>query len=256
MILGVDCYSRQPPCDARGSGMTIDIDMVQGTEPADQKRGETVQYVVSQIRQRIIEGRFVSGQRLIARDISEDLGISRGPIREAFRRLAADGIVELTPNRGAAVRQLSRKQVDNLFQIRENLEGLAARLAAEHINEGSNLRIFTEVWETVRPKSVALPWHIFIQQNRLYHGTIVSISGNEQLCELIGNLQLPIMMYQIGRAMLPENAEVSHQDHVRVAEAILAGNSDAAEQAMRRHLRRSHEWVKQLPDSAFKRKSE
>ncbi|WP_342642659.1 GntR family transcriptional regulator [Rhodoligotrophos ferricapiens] len=236
--------------------MTLDIGMVRDDEPADQKRGETVEFVVAQIRQRIIEGRFVAGQRLIARDLSEDLGISRGPIREAFRRLAADGLVELTPNRGATIRQLSRKQVKNLFQIRENLEGLAARLAAEHIDMGDNRRIFSEVWEKVRPRDEPLPWHVFIHQNRLYHGTIVSISGNEQLCELISNLQLPIMMYQIGSAMLPANAAVSHEDHVRVAEAILAGDPEAAEQAMRRHLRRSHEWVTQLPDTAFRRKAD
>ncbi|MGF7160892.1 DNA-binding GntR family transcriptional regulator [Rhodoligotrophos appendicifer] len=225
-------------------------------EPGDQKRGETVEFVVAQIRQKIIEGRFVSGQRLIARDLSEDLGISRGPIREAFRRLAADGLVELTPNRGATIRQLTRKQVKNLFQIRENLEGLAARLAAENIDEGENRRIFTDVWEKVRPTNTPLPWHIFIHQNRQYHGTIVSISGNDQLCELISNLQLPIMMYQIGSAMLPENAAVSNEDHVKVAEAILAADPAAAEEAMRTHLRRSHNWVMQLPDSAFRRKAD
>lgn len=71
--------------------------------------------------------------------------------------------------------------------------------------------------------------------------------------ELIDNLQLPIMMFQIGRAMQPENARISHEDHVLVAEAILAGDAVTAETAMRTHLRRSHEWVSQLPPSAFKR---
>jgi hypothetical protein len=132
----------------------------------------------------------------------------------------------------------------------------AARLAAEHIDEGTNRRLFADVWEKVQPTLTPLPWQIFIQQNRLYHATIVSISGNEQLSELIGNLQLPIMMYQIGSAMSPENAAISHEDHVRVAEAILAGEPEAAEQAMRRHLRSSHGWVTQLPDSAFKRQTD
>lgn len=219
----------------------------------EQKRGVTVDYVVDQIRQRIIEGRLVSGQRLIGRDIAEDIGISRGPIREAFRRLAADGLVELTPNRGAMVSQLNRKQVDNLFQIRETLEGLAARLAAENIEAGDNRRTFSEVWEKVSPRDTTLPWNVFIHHNRLYHGTIVGMSENDLLSTLIGNLQLPIMMYQIGQAMSPENMMISNEDHVRIANAILAGDPITAEAAMRQHLRRSHEWVKQLPDSAFKR---
>ena len=172
---------------ARVLFVTSDISIVHDEERTDQKRGETVEFVVSHIRHRIVEGRFVSGQRLIARDLCEDLGLSRGPIREAFRRLAADGIVELTPNRGATVRQLSRKQVKNVFQIRESLEGLAARLAAEHIDEGTNRRLFADVWEKVQPTLTPLPWQIFIQQNRLYHATIVSISGNEQLRACLRN---------------------------------------------------------------------
>jgi DNA-binding GntR family transcriptional regulator len=84
----------------------------------------------------------------------------------------------------------------------------------------------------------------------------VSISGNEQLVELIEKLQLPVMMYQIGRAMRPENAEISHEDHARLADAILAGKPENAEDAMRTHMRRSREWVLQLPDTAFRRNQE
>lgn len=235
--------------------MTI-LDFDQAQDGPDQRRGETVDFVVAQIRQGILDGRFAPGQRLIGRDVSEYLGISRGPIREAFRRLAAEGLVEQIPNRGAMVRHLTRKQVGNLFQIRETLEGLAARLAAEQIDLRDNRQVFTAVWDEVKPTGTERPWNLFIRQNRLYHHTIVSISGNEQLCNLIGNLQLPIMMYQIGRAMQPENAAVSHQDHVHVAEAILAGDAPAAEAAMRQHLRRSAEWVSQLPETAFRRPAE
>lgn len=220
--------------------------------PADQRRGETVDYVVSRIRQGILEGRFAPGQRLIARDLTEEIGISRGPIREAFRRLAADGLVELVPNRGAIVRRLSHRQVRDLFRIRESLEGLAARLAAEHIDEGTNRQVFASVWEQVRPPGHVQPWNVFIDNNRLYHQTIVAIGGNRQLMDLIDNLQLPIVMMQVGRAMQPEHAERSHKDHVRIAEAILAADPEAAESAMRQHLRGSADWVLRLPDVAFK----
>lgn len=107
----------------------MDLPTAELDQPADQRRGATVDYVVSQIRSGILDGRYVAGQRLITRDLTEDLGISRGPIREALRRLAAEGMVELVPNRSPVVRHLTIKQVSNLFQIRETLEGLAARLA-------------------------------------------------------------------------------------------------------------------------------
>ena len=96
----------------------------------DSRRGDTVDYVCVCIRQGVVDGRFVPGQRLIARDLTEEIGISRGAVREAFRRLAAEGMVDLIPNRGASVRRLSRRQVEDLFQIRECVEGLAAGLAA------------------------------------------------------------------------------------------------------------------------------
>ena len=218
----------------------------------DSRRGDTVDYVCVCIRQGVVDGRFVPGQRLIARDLTEEIGISRGAVREAFRRLAAEGMVDLIPNRGASVRRLSRRQVEDLFQIRECVEGLAAGLAAAQIGSGDNRRIFTEVWDKVRPTGQVLPWNVFIDNNRLYHRTIVDIGGNVQLSSLIVNLQLPVVMIQVGRAMRPEHAELSHRDHVAIAEAVLAGDATVAEAAMRRHVRGSHDWIQTLPDNAFK----
>lgn len=220
--------------------------------PEQHRRGATVDYVCVCIRQAIVEGRFVPGQRLIARDLTEEFQISRGAVREAFRRLAAEGLVDLIPNRGATVRRLSRRQMDELFQIRECVEGLAAGLAASQIDEGDNRRIFTEVWEKVRPTGQELPWNIFIENNRLYHRTIVEIGGNALLSDLIVNLQLPVVMIQVGRAMRTEHANLSHADHLAIAEAIFAGDQAAAEAAMRKHVRGSHAWIRTLADSAFK----
>jgi len=217
-----------------------------------QRRGATVDYVCTCIRQGIVEGRFVPGQRLIARDLTEEFVISRGAVREAFRRLAAEGMVDLIPNRGATVRRLSRRQMSELFQIRECVEGLAAGLAASQIDVGDNRRIFSDVWEKVRPPGYEMPWNIFIENNRLYHRTIVEIGGNELLSDLIVNLQLPVVMIQVGRAMRAEHAALSHADHVAIAEAILAGDPAAAEAAMRKHVRGSHDWIRTLSDSAFK----
>jgi DNA-binding GntR family transcriptional regulator len=97
-----------------------------------------------------------------------------------------------------------------------------------------------------------MPWNVFIDNNRLYHRTIVEIGGNALLSELIVNLQLPVVMIQVGRAMRPEHADLSHADHVAIAEAILTGDQAAAEAAMRKHVRSSHAWIRTLPDSAFK----
>ena len=160
-----------------------------------QRRGQTVDDIIERLREAIFAGRIVPGQRLIANELTEQLGVGRGSVREAFQRLASDGLVDIIPNRGAIVRRLSRDQVRELFQIRVNLEGLAARLAAEHIHKNDNRTRFLKIWNEVKPEGAPPPWPLFMRQNRLYHSTIVRISGNKQLSELIENLQLPIVMF-------------------------------------------------------------
>ncbi|MEP9355378.1 GntR family transcriptional regulator [Xanthobacter sp. KR7-65] len=217
----------------------------------DGRHGQTVEHTVQRLREAIFAGRLVPGQRLIAGDLTAEIGISRGTVREAFRRLEADGLLEIIPNRGAVVRRLSREQVRDLFQIRENLESLGARLAAEHIGVGGNRSLFAGVWSRVRPTGEMLQAHVFMEQNRLFHRSIVKISGNTMLTDLIETLHLPVVMFQVGQVMQPENMQSSQQDHVRVAEAILAGDAPAAEREMRLHLQRSGEWVLRLPSFAF-----
>jgi DNA-binding GntR family transcriptional regulator len=216
-----------------------------------QRRGQTVDDIIGRLRGAILAGRIVPGQRLIANDLTEQLGVGRGSIREAFQRLAADGLLDIIPNRGAVVRRLSRDHVRELFQIRVNLEGLGARLAAEQIDRSDHRQQFLSVWDEVKPDGTERSWALFMQQNRIYHRTIVSIGENKQLTELIDNLQLPIVMFQVGQAMRPENSERSHRDHVLIADAILSGDPDAAENTMRKHLQGTAEWILQLPNSAF-----
>lgn len=220
-------------------------------EEVSQRRGQTVDDIIGRVRNAILAGRIVPGQRLVANDLVEQLGVSRGSIREALQRLSAEGLVDITPNRGAMVRRLSREQVRDLFQIRINLEGLGARLAAEHIHEADHRKQFLAVWNEVKPDGSERAWSLFMQQNRLYHRTIVSIGGNKQLTQLIDNLQLPIVMFQVGQSMQPENSARSHHDHILIAEAILAGDAQGAQTTMENHLKGSADWILQLPNTAF-----
>ena len=90
-----------------------------------------------ELKQIILEGQVAPGKKLKEGDLAEALGISRTPVREAINRLEKEGLVEIFPQRGAFVVEFTEKDVFELFLIRENLEGLAARLAAEKISESS-----------------------------------------------------------------------------------------------------------------------
>ena len=96
-------------------------------------RGATVDYVLQHVRDGIFQGHYAPGQRLIEADLTRELGISRGPLREALHRLAADKILEIVPNRGAIVRRLSMREMLELFSIRIALETLATREATANL---------------------------------------------------------------------------------------------------------------------------
>lgn len=212
------------------------------------RSGETVERIAAELKSRILDGRLAPGQRLISRDMVEQLGISRGSLREAFRRLEADGLVDVVPNRGAVVRSLSAAEVAHIYQIREALEGYAARVAAQNIDVGDNRARFVAVLEKGREHSARPNFQEFIVDNRAFHQEIVRMCGNPQLGELIDKYHLPVFMIQlrqqIGSAQMIVNALNEHED---IAAGILAGRPDDAYQAMKRHLWHSADLILQLP---------
>jgi DNA-binding GntR family transcriptional regulator len=221
-----------------------DVDL----ESAAGRSGETVERIAAELKSRILEGRLVPGQRLISRDIVDQLGVSRGSLREAFRRLEADGLVDVVPNRGAVVRSLSAAEVAHVYQIREALEGYAARLAAQNIDIGDHRARFVAVLEKGRLHETRPDFEEFVIDNRAFHQEIVHMCGNPQLGELIDKYQLPVFMIQlrqtIGSAQMIRNSLTEHEE---IAAAILAGQPDEAYQAMKRHLWHSADLILQLP---------
>lgn len=215
------------------------------------RSGDTVELIANYLKSQILEGTLVPGQRLISRDLMEHLGISRGSLREAFRRLAGERLIELIPNRGALVRRLSAPEVVSLFQIREALEGQAARLAAEHIDENDNRRYFNAIVKEGELLRQRLDMQAFIVHNRAFHQAIVKISGNEELALLIDRYQLAVFMAQLKRAVGAEAIILtSINQHLAIAQAILAGDADGAYAAMQKHLWHSANGMLQREEAA------
>ncbi len=215
-------------------------------------RGGMVDRLVKDLRDGILMSRYAPGQRLIEADLTRDFGVSRGPLREAFRRLCAEGLVQIVPNRGALVRRLSRTETIELFQIRTALEALAVRLAAQVIGEGDNRERFKAAIEPIWDEAPRRSGPAYHEENRLFHLAILDICGNQQLVELSRQLQLPLIMLQLSGAMTPEMYGDSVAEHREVANAILAGDADAAEVVMRKHLRRASRIAEEMPASTFR----
>ncbi|PWB62898.1 MAG: GntR family transcriptional regulator [Bradyrhizobiaceae bacterium] len=222
------------------------------SEPAVRGRGTTVGHVVTHLKDGIFYGRYAPGQRLIEADLTRELGVSRGPLREAFRRLTAEGLIESVPNRGAIVRRLTATETQELFQIRTALEALAARLAAHTIaSPGVRARFeaaIAPIWSD-RPRDTP---STYLDENRVFHQAVADASGNEQLAALVRQLQLPLIMFQLSGALTPETLAKSNAEHRAIAGAILAGDAAAAAAAITAHLDRAAKFARELPGNVFR----
>lgn len=215
-------------------------------------RGTTVDRLVAHMREGILYGRFAAGQRLIEADLTRAFGVSRGSLREAFRRLSTEGLIESVPNRGAVVRRLTRKETAELFEIRTALEMLAAQLAARNIASPDVRRKFETTIQPIwndSPRNVPLA---YLDENKLFHQAVVNASGNDQLAAVGRQLQLPLIMFQLSGALTPDILAKSNTEHRAVAKAILAGDGTLAAEIMRKHLDRASRFAEQLPSQVFR----
>jgi DNA-binding GntR family transcriptional regulator len=209
--------------------------------------------IADYLRAAIRTGRFAPGQRLVEAELTAELGVSRGPVREALRRLAAEGLIELVPNRGAVVRRLSMTEALELFEIRTELEALAARRAAGHMDDPCVRTRFEReiapIWDD-RPR---LSTSDYIAENRRFHTAIMNAAGNGQLIKIDELMQLSLIMAQISSSLNSDVVATSLAEHRAIARAILGGDAKRAETAIRDHLGRAAEFMKSMPGDVFRR---
>ncbi len=218
------------------------------TKQSVARSGETVRKIVQMLKEQILDGRLAPGQRLISSDLVEQFGVSRGPLREAFRQLDAERLIDVAPNRGAIVRRLDVVEVKELYQIRMALEGFAARLAAEKINESDHRAYLTAVLERGRRHRTNPIFSAFITDNRDFHQAIVHICGNPELGKLIDKYQQPVFMIQLRQIIGTDQVIANALDeHERIAQGILSGSPEAAYLAMQTHLLHSSQQILSSP---------
>ncbi len=154
-----------------------------------------------------------------------------------MRRLAAEGLIEHLPNRGAVVRRLSTRAIRELFEIRFELEALAARLAAESDDADARARFAEAIRPIFDDRRRQAP--AYLNENAAFHDAMMALGGNLQLCDLATRLRLPLIMAQVGDILTPEILDASVREHRAIADAVLARDPDSAAAHMRAHLKRA-----------------
>lgn len=206
----------------------------------EQKRDRPpVERGVEAIRAWILQAQYVPGQRLVESELMGRVGIGRGPVREALRRLSVEGLVVIEPNRGAIVARADRETIRATFELREALEGLAARRAAEHIETSGYRSALKNALAEERESSVDRDAQTFMEMNERLHGLVVAASGNHVMPRMLSMLQLPELRAMFFRNHSQATWRQSTRDHIAIVEAILSGDADCAEIAMREHVRRT-----------------
>jgi DNA-binding GntR family transcriptional regulator len=207
-----------------------------------------VDQVMDAIKSGIRQARYVPGQRLVEPDMMRDFDVSRDTVREALRRLAAEGFVQIELYRGASIRKMSRDEFVELNEIRALLEGYAASLAAQRMSKAEREKLveLEQQWDR-GAQNLA-----YAQYNEQFHALIVEASRHKQLPNFVQQAQLSIFRLQFQSILqTPVATRRSRLEHRRVVKAILKGDAGAAESAMRQHIRNSAIVIMGAPDAYF-----
>lgn len=216
--------------------------------PGSERQGVS-EKVLEHLRQGIKDGTFAPGQRLIEVDLTRDLAVSRGTVRQALGRLAAEGLVQLTPHRGAAVRQMTSKDVAELFAARELLEGGTARLAAERAADSPYREALIEELASQRDWTEATDIPGYPEANERVHTLLVDTADNGLLAELIGQLQTKAWRTLFRDSFSVSDVRESSRQHVGILAAVLDGDGERAEMLMRQHIQTTAEGARNWHDS-------
>ncbi|MFJ8542728.1 GntR family transcriptional regulator [Streptomyces sp. NPDC093586] len=186
----------------------------------------------------VLANRLQPGDSLSVPALAAQMGISRSPVREAVQRLIHDGLATHVPHRGAVVATVDVEDVRQLYVVREVMEGLAARLATERLDatKVAELRELLEDHERVVASGENEKLHI--EMDMAYHRLIREVAGNAHLTAALDTIQgkAHLALHSLWRS--PDAPRLALEEHRRIFEAMTAGDTDAAEQAAREHVRR------------------
>lgn len=194
--------------------------------------------VFLRLEEEILSGALKTGETLTEQSLCKRLGASRTPIRAALHRLAEDGLVEITPNRGAVVSGISGEDLVDIYKIRMRLEGLASGEAAKRISEEEKRRLTDSVELSefyIRKRDVE---HLK-ELDTEFHNVIYKASGNRLLCKTLSDLHRKIKRYRKLSLSVDERLEVSVKEHREILDAILAGSSEEADRLTALHIEKA-----------------
>ena len=186
------------------------------------------------LRDDIVAGRIRPNERLIAGDLAEDMQISRTPVREALQLLEAEDLI-VGMKRGYVVREHSRDEIVEIYEVRAALEGMAARLVAEK-NSSDSLNRIESLGAHHDAAATREQRDSLVDLNTAFHSAIIEATGNARLARINRSNSQHFFNYRIAALYTDEEALAAVRGHAAIVKALQQGDPDAAERAARLHV--------------------
>lgn len=217
--------------DARPAGRSV-VNLGAEHENLDQKAYQILKAM-------IIERQLLPGDKIPQERLAEDLGISRTPLVNALKLLEQDKLVQSVPRRGFFVRHFNKREMISIFELREVLEGLAARRAAQNITDPEVVRL-KGFFKQFRGRKTITDIAAYAREDRQFHTFLLDVSAKEFLRSILETYNIISYSYQfISEDGLVQRPDDTLRDHDAIIDAIGRRDPEAAENLMREHFRKS-----------------
>lgn len=200
--------------------------------------------VYEELKMQILKGQIVPGTRMMEVEMAEEMGVSRTPIREAIRKLEKEGLVTIEPRKGAYASQISTKDMVDILEVRQNMEGLAAYYAALRMSEDQKKKL-AEISDAYNKAVIENNMPDMIKFDTAFHHLIVEGSGNKMLVHMVEQLQELVLRFRYLYYDDFRRAEKMPREHKTIYDAILNGDTEKARKAADVHIDRLKKLVEE-----------
>ena len=200
------------------------------------KKDNSISEIVYQsIYKQIMTGKFQPGQRITELAVAQSMGISRAPVREAFKRLSEDRLVRLVPRSGCFVSDLSASEIDEIYEIRKRLESMALEYAFDKLDTKQLENFCQELLDCANlPPQEMVAQAVKIDSQ--LHKMLLDHSGCPNLQEMLGKLRARVEIFRVREAYYAERASAAVNEHLAILNAILTGNLQQAVLNLQLHI--------------------
>ena len=207
--------------------------------------------VYEELKRQIMIGEIAPGTRMMEVELADEMGVSRTPIREAIRKLEKEGLVSIEPRRGAYAAEVSIKEMLDVLEVREFLEGMGAALAAEKYTKDHEKGLL-EVTEAYKEAVIAGEIQGIVRADAAFHQFIVNMSDNKTLVQMVSQVQELSLRFRYLFYDDFSRFEQLPTEHKEIVEAIMTGNSEKARVEMSSHILKLKTFIRENGEKIIK----